>query len=217
MMLTMFFRARLTRSARSGRRAPRDNGISSTREVISARRSAPSFQRSGGFTLIEMVAAFVIFALGFGVLLQILSSCIHSTAQSADYTRAALWAQSMLDPLGVGETLHEGASSGRFDDKYSWQLHMSKIDPPEPVAALGATTAATPGNAGVQAPVITDVGANNIDLMQIELVVTWGSYYMSHSARFVTLRAVAPDNGPGGALGGNNFVPYAPPQTGRKK
>jgi general secretion pathway protein I len=179
-------------------------------------RMMPARQR--GFTLIELVAAFVIFALGFGVLLQILSSCIHSTAQSADYTRAALWAQSLLDPVGVGETLREGASSGRFDDKYSWQLRVAKIDPPEPIAALGATTAAAPGNANGQAPMVTDVGANNIDLMQIELVVNWGSYYMTHSARFVTLRAVTPENATGGgALGGNNFVPYAPPQGTRKK
>jgi general secretion pathway protein I len=176
--------------------------------------------RQHGFTLIELVAAFVIFALGFGILLQILSSCLHSTAQSADYTRAALWAQSLLDPLGVGETLREGASSGRFDDKYSWQLRVAKIDPPAPIAALGATTAAAPGNANGQAPVVTDVGNNGIDLYQLELSVNWGSYYMTHSARFVTLRAVMPDNGnPGNPNTGNpnSFTPYAPPPSGARK
>src|SRR5690348_14375364 len=103
--------------------------------------------RQRGFTLVELVAAFVIFALGFGVLLQILSSCLHTTAQSADYTRAALWAQSLLDPLGVGEPLREGGASGRFDDKYRWQLSIAKIDPPEPLPSLGAAAAAQPGNA----------------------------------------------------------------------
>jgi general secretion pathway protein I len=169
--------------------------------------------RQHGFTLVELVAAFVIFAIGFGILLQILSSCLHSTAQSADYTRAALWAQSLLDPAGVGETLREGASSGRFDDKYSWQLRVAKIDPPEPIAALGAVAGAAPGNANTQAPVITDVGNNGISLYQLELVVTWGSYYMTHNARFVTLRALSPENIPA-----NGFTPYAaPPAAGARK
>jgi general secretion pathway protein I len=158
----------------------------------------PSRQR--GFTLIELVAAFVIFALGFGVLLQILSGCLHTTAQSADYTRAALWAQSLLDTQGVGETLQEGAASGNFDDKYSWQLRVAKIQPPEePQSAAPAA-----GNQNGQAPVVTPV-ANNIDLYQIELVVSWGTYYLTHNARFVTLRAVSPNGGSGQPTG--QFVP----------
>jgi general secretion pathway protein I len=140
--------------------------------------------RQRGFTLIELVAAFLIFALGFGILLQILSTCLHSTAQSADYTRAALWAQSLIDMQGVGEPLQEGSSSGRFDDKFTWQMNVAKIDPPEEPQTGGVT----PGNQNQQGPQVTAVG-NTIDLYQLELIVSWGSYYMSHNARFVTLRA----------------------------
>jgi hypothetical protein len=50
------------------------------------------------------------------------------------------------------------------------------------------------GNPNAQAPAITPV-APNIDLFQLELVVSWGTYYLTHNARFVTLRAVTPDNG----------------------
>lgn len=168
----------------------------------------------GGFTLIELVAAFVIFALGFGVLLQILSGCLHTTAQSADYTRASLWAQSLLDTEGVGEALQEGERSGRFDDKYSWRLRTDKIDPPEPVQAGSPM-----GNTHAQAPTMTPV-APNINLFQLELVVSWGSYYMTHNARFVTLRAVTPDNGqlngqPNAQPAGQ--VQPAMPRTGGKR
>lgn len=166
----------------------------------------PSRQR--GFTLIELVAAFVLFAVGFGVLLQILSSCLHMTSQSADYTRAALWAQSLLDTVGVGETLQESDSSGSFDDKYGWRLRVAKIDPPEAIAAVGTVV---PGNPNMPAPVTTPLG-NNIDLYQLELVVSWGSYYITHNARFVTLRAVTPDNG----QPGNRPVHVGSPNTGRK-
>ncbi|MDE2085731.1 MAG: prepilin-type N-terminal cleavage/methylation domain-containing protein [Xanthomonadaceae bacterium] len=76
--------------------------------MIVPRCGTTSFHKSGGFTLIELVAAFVIFAIGFGVLLQILTTCLHTTAQAADYTRAALWAQSLMDVQGVGEPLKDG-------------------------------------------------------------------------------------------------------------
>ena len=140
--------------------------------------------RQSGFTLIELVAAFVIFALGFGVLLQILSTCLHSTSQSADYTRAALWAQSLIDMQGVGESMQEGSSSGRFDDRFTWRMNVGKIQPPEEPQSGGVT----PGNQNQQGPQITTVG-NTIDLYQLELIVSWGTYYMTHNARFVTLRS----------------------------
>jgi general secretion pathway protein I len=164
--------------------------------------------RQRGFTLIELVAAFVIFALGFGVLLQILSGCLHTTAQSADYTRASLWAQSLLDTEGVGEMLEEGDRSGKFDDKYSWRLRVAKIDPPEPVQVGGM-----PGNTNAQAPTVTAV-APNIDLFQLELVVSWGTYYMTHNARFVTLRAVTPDNGQQNGQPNGQVLPM--PRTGKR-
>jgi general secretion pathway protein I len=149
-------------------------------------RMLPSFHKSGGFTLIELVAAFVIFAIGFGVLLQILSTCLHTTAQAADYTRAALWAQSLLDVQGVGEPLQDGDFSGAFDDKYRWHLQVGQI-PPQDIAPV-ASAAPVAGNANA-APVQTTPIAPSIDLYKLQLDVTWGSIYLQHDARFVTLRA----------------------------
>ena len=146
--------------------------------------------RQQGFTLVELVAAFVIFAIGFGVLLQILSTCLHTTAQSTDYTRVALWAQSLLDTQGVGDQLHEGSYSGKFDERYRWQLNVQKVTPPEEPAAQGVAVA---GNAGAPAIQATPVGPPVMDLYQLELVVSWGGYYLTHNARFVTLRAQSPD------------------------
>jgi len=146
--------------------------------------------RQQGFTLVELVAAFVIFAIGFGVLLQILSTCLHTTAQSSDYTRVALWSQSLLDTQGVGEALKEGSYSGKFDERYRWQLNVQKMPPPEDSAAQAAPA---PGNAQVPQVEMTPVGPNNIDLYQLELIVSWGGYYLTHNARFVTLRSQSVD------------------------
>ena len=154
--------------------------------MIAARREAPSFHASGGFTLIELVAAFVIFAIGFGVLLQILTTCLHTTAQAADYTRAALWAQSLMDVQGVGEPLKDGDYSGAFDDKYRWHLQVARI-PPQDIAPVASAVPAA-GNTGA-APVSMTPAAPSIDLYKLRLDVTWGSIYLQHDARFVTLRA----------------------------
>ena len=82
----------------------------SRKPVAGSRRAGRSMQLSGyrlpvtgyrasrGFTLIELVAAFVIFALGFGILLQILTGALRTTTQSADNSQAEMWAQSLLDP-----------------------------------------------------------------------------------------------------------------------
>ena len=134
-----------------------------------------------GFTLIELIAAFVIFALGFGVLLQILGGALHTTRQSAEYTQAALWAQSLLDTQGIGEPLNEGGSSGQFDDTYSWQLNVMRYQPPPVVSTTPV------GNPG--APIATQ---GQLQMFQLELIVSWGNMYLTHNARFVTLRVMGP-------------------------
>ena len=75
-----------------------------------------------GFSLIEMIAAFLVFAIAMGVLMQVLATSMRQTRQSSEYTMAALWAQSKLDTVGVGKRIEAGHSDGRFDDTYRWQL-----------------------------------------------------------------------------------------------
>jgi len=157
---------------------------------------ASGYRRSSGFTLIELVAAFVIFALGFGVLLQILGGALHTTAQSVDYSKAAMWAQTLLDTQGIGEPLQEGTSSGRFDDQFGWELRVSKYDPPP-----AQTTVAPIGSADANG-LITQA-APALDLFQLELVVSWGNRFLMHRAQFATVRVMNPPQ-----VAGNG----APPQ-----
>jgi len=68
-------------------------------------------------------------------------------------------------------------------------LNVQKLPPPEdePQAVQAA------GNANTAPVQATQVAPNNIDLYQLELIVSWGGYYLTHNARFVTLRAQNPD------------------------
>jgi len=131
----------------------------------------------GGFTLIELISAFVIFALGFSILMKTLTDAIHTTRQAQEATQAALYAQSLLDIQGIGQQLKEGGSSGDFDDTYHWQLSVQRYQ-----------LQATPGSTLAPAA----IAPGQPELFQLELVVSWGNQYLQHHARFVTLRSMAP-------------------------
>lgn len=125
--------------------------------------------RQSGFTLIEVMAAFAVFALLFGVTLQILSTSMSNTRRAGDLTLAALWAQSVLDVAGVENMIEPGRSSGRFDDRFSWTLDISEEQ------------------------VFDERGLDPMDLpislYRLELTVEWGENPV-RSAVFETLRAV---------------------------
>lgn len=129
-------------------------------------------RRQGGFTLIEVMAAFMVFALLFGVLLQILSTSVANTRLSGDYTRAALWAQSKLDALGLEEMLEPGTRTGRFDDDFTWMLEVRE-----------ELVADERGLDPLEIPV---------SLYYVTLVVEWGEE-RRRQAVFETLRSVDPN------------------------
>lgn len=178
-----------------------------------------------GFSLIEMVAAFLVFAIGMGVLMQILSTSMHTTRQSADYTMAALWAQSKLDTVGIGEHIEAGRSSGRFDDTYSWELDIQQVDPssvePPPQAAAsaqGGNGQMAPGQNALVSVANAGLGGglqvNPFDLYQIDLTVYWGPRGRLHTAHFGTLRASNPE--PNDPNQGRALTPAAPGVGGRQ-
>jgi len=123
-----------------------------------------------GFTLIEVMAAFAIFAVLFGVMLQILSTSISNTKRSGDFTQAALLAQSQLDMVGIENLPQPGQYSGRFNDAYSWEL----IIEPYQIAGDGSVA-------------YEDLP---IDLYYVGLTVFWGEGRGERSALFETLRSV---------------------------
>lgn len=137
--------------------------------------SQPASQR--GFTLIEIVVAFAILALGLGIAMQIAGGAMRNARQAATRTDAALYAQSLLDSVGVGERLEEGGTSGDFDEMFHLDLDAQKYE-------IESETPIEPGLAPVQ-------------LYRLELRVTWEAGGKEQEARFTTLRALTPDAGGG--------------------
>lgn len=115
----------------------------------------PSSMR--GYTLIEVIVAFAILALGLTLLLGTLSGAARQVRWADEAGRASLHAQSLLDTVGVGEALQPGHRDGTFEDgRYRWSLDVAPYRDP-----LLPPTVAT-----------TDLGAPR--LLQVSLLVQWG-------------------------------------------
>lgn len=86
-------------------------------------RKARSGQR--GFTLMEVLVAFTIFAFSFGAILQVFSSGAHNARVSRAYAAALGHAQSQLERLGIEEPLEAGQTTGVLDDGMAWRLEVT--------------------------------------------------------------------------------------------
>lgn len=86
--------------------------------------SQPRSSREQGFTLVEVLVAFVICALLLGAFLKVLSSGVTNVRVSQDYDTALLLAQSKLAGVGISSALRIGETEGRFDDRFRWRLNI---------------------------------------------------------------------------------------------
>ncbi len=213
------------------------NSAAQSRSVRGMRMMLP--RPSRGFTLIEMIAAFVIFAIAVGALMQILTMSMNNARRSADETRAALWAQSMLDIVGIGERVEAGSSDGEFDDKYHWEMQIDQIDPElvvadvtQPAGGIGLNGSSMANQVqGLQQAGQAVFGMPQIDLYHVALTVIWGDSDRQRTAEFTTLRTAttdatrsqgisggfAPGGQQGGAAGNTMRQPQPNPAAGGRK
>lgn len=81
--------------------------------------------RQQGFSLLEVLVAFVILSLTLGVLYQVFATGLRNSALSEEYTHAALHAESVLAGLGIETPLEEGEQQGEIDERYHWRVTIS--------------------------------------------------------------------------------------------
>lgn len=137
--------------------------------------------RPRGFSLLEVMLAFVILAVSMGMLLGMLSRGLGQVRTSQDESEAALHAQSLLDPIGVIEPVQPGERVGEFaDGRYRYRLETTEIEDPSPVPALPP------------AVVNPDVQINAPKIYRIALDMSWGPPDAPRQLRFRTLRVRNP-------------------------
>lgn len=78
-----------------------------------------------GFTLIEVVVAFAIFALSVGALYGLFSSATKRTAQADAREAALLVAQSMLSQLRAQPGLVPTEQTGTMPNGLAWQIQVA--------------------------------------------------------------------------------------------
>lgn len=100
-----------------------------------ARRHRPR-GAAAGFTLIEVLIAFVILALALGALLPGFSAGLRGLDAADDYATAALLAESRLAAVGREAPLEEGTTSGAFDDRFRWRLDVTALPEADPEGVL---------------------------------------------------------------------------------
>lgn len=86
----------------------------------------PPRRRPRGFTLVEILVALVMLGVVGGALLELFQGSLRNVALSADYTRAALLARSMLAQLEARERFIAAEEQGRFDERFVWRLRAVK-------------------------------------------------------------------------------------------
>lgn len=92
------------------------------------RRAGPA-RPARGFTLLEVLLAFVIFALSFSVVLEILGGSMRSSVRAREFTQAALLGQSVMDLVGTEIPLQDGVLTGDAPGGYRWELVISSYQP----------------------------------------------------------------------------------------
>ncbi len=120
--------------------------------------------RANGFTLLEVIAAIMLLAIAFTVLMRVAGGSIRLSQNASAHSEAALWARSLLDTAFTTEPVRPGTTSGQFDQRFRWQLAVTPWQP-----------AAAPANTPLQ-------------LYQLDLNVMWGPPEHPRSAHFRTLR-----------------------------
>lgn len=96
----------------------------------------PGAQR--GYSLIEVIVAFALLAAALTLLLGALSGAARQVRGAADAGRAALYAQSVMAQVGVGQPLRPGRTDGEFEEgRYRWAVDVRPwTDPERPADAL---------------------------------------------------------------------------------
>lgn len=154
--------------------ARRSSSPGSVRPVRAVHRASPLRQR--GYTLLEVIVAFALLAMALTLLLGTLSGAAKQVRWSSDAGRAALYAQSLMDQVGVGQPLKPGQRSGDFENgRYRWTLGVAQWRDPLPASSQ-------------------PIDPNAPRLFEVQLAVEWGDGGAGRRLFLRSLRSSAASN-----------------------
>jgi general secretion pathway protein I len=103
--------------------------------MIAARRirsSIPGVRNAGGFSLLEVLVAFIIVALVVTALFRLYGGALGNASAADDWTRALLVAQSRLALAASARPLREATDAGSdADGRIDWRTSVIPYVPPD--------------------------------------------------------------------------------------
>jgi len=99
-----------------------------------------------GFSLLEVLVAFVILSLVATALFRLFSGALGNVSAADEYSRAVLVAESALAEAAATIPLQEATNTGTADEgRIAWTTHVALYSPPDvsPELALAADTLPT--------------------------------------------------------------------------
>ena len=85
--------------------------------------------RTAGFTLLEIMIALMILAVGLVSLLELFAGSVRLGSKASSRTQAALYGQNVMDRTFALDVLEDGEDSGELPGGYSWRVRVREIYP----------------------------------------------------------------------------------------
>lgn len=96
---------------------------------LGLRTPTPDPRTNRGFTLLEVMVALSVLAVGIAAVLELFGGSLRLTAKSSKRTQAVVYAQNVMDRFLAQSTLDDGSDGGEFPSGFSWRAQVSEIRP----------------------------------------------------------------------------------------
>ncbi|MBN1593221.1 MAG: type II secretion system protein [Candidatus Coatesbacteria bacterium] len=138
------------------------------RELPMRQRQQSSLDRSG-FTLLEVMIALAILAIGLVTVMQLFAGALRLSRVDKGLTEAVFVAQQVMDDLVLRNTLEDGEEDTGEEKGYQWESHVEKL--------VGEDMEATNKDDINTADYIAEIGADDaivpVDIYKITVAVKW--------------------------------------------
>ncbi len=84
-----------------------------------------------GFTLLEIMIALSILAVGLVAVLELFAGSLRLTGKASHRTQAVIHAQNVMDGFFAPDFLEDGEESGELPDGFFWRARVQEIFPDE--------------------------------------------------------------------------------------
>jgi len=137
------------------------------------RRSSRGFTLLEVMLVLEVMLAFVVFALSFATVLEIMAGSMRSVRRASDDTQVALFAQSIIDLVGTEIPVEEGQFNGTGMDRYQWRLDIYLYE---------AT------DEDIRTQELAEM--SGIELYRVDLDINWETGRRERDLHFSTIRSI---------------------------